>query len=102
MVVKELITHQTEIDLYPFDQHAPESKEVDLFLFDDHLLQLQQDCLREDNVCMNQQWYGEDLIAAALSLKWWKTTNTSSGLTVSSIKSATNQTTTILRLNGVT
>ena len=69
MVVKELITHQTEIDVHPFDQHAPGSKEVDLFLFDDHFLQLQQDCLREDNVCMNQQWYGEDLIAAALSLK---------------------------------
>jgi len=69
LVVKELITNQTEIDVHPFDQHAPESKEVDFFFFDDHFLQLQQDCLREDNVCMNQQWYGEDLIGAALSLK---------------------------------
>ena len=39
MVVKELITNQTEIKVYPFDQHVPEIKEVDLFLFDDHLLQ---------------------------------------------------------------
>ena len=39
--------------MYPFDQHVPESKEVDLFLLDDHFLQLQQDCLREDKVCMH-------------------------------------------------
>ena len=39
MVVKELITNQTEIKVYLFDQPVPESTEVDLFLFDDHLLQ---------------------------------------------------------------
>ena len=39
MLVKELITNQTEVKVYPFDQHVPESKEVDLFLFDDHFLQ---------------------------------------------------------------
>ena len=41
IVVKELITSQTEIKLYPFDQHVPISKEVDLLSFDDHFLQLQ-------------------------------------------------------------
>ena len=39
MLVKELITNQTEIGVCPLNQHVPESKEVDLFLFDDHLLQ---------------------------------------------------------------
>ena len=38
MVMKKLITNQTEIKVYPFDQPVPESAEVDLFLFDDHLL----------------------------------------------------------------
>ena len=52
MVLKELITNQTEIKWYPFDQNVPESKGVDLLLFDDHFLQLQQDCLREDKVCL--------------------------------------------------
>ena len=37
MLVKELITNQTEIGVCPLNQHVPESKEVDLFLFDDHL-----------------------------------------------------------------
>ena len=54
MVVKELITNQTEIKVYPFDQHVPECKELDLFLFDDHFLQLQQDCLLEDKVCLHE------------------------------------------------
>ena len=40
--------------MYPFDQHVPESKEVDLFLFDNLFLQLQQDCLREDKVCLHE------------------------------------------------
>ena len=38
--VKELITTQTNIEVEPFDNHMPESKEVDVFLLDDHLLQI--------------------------------------------------------------
>ena len=46
--VKELITTQTNIEVEPFNQHVPESKEVDLFLLDDHLLQLQLDYQEDD------------------------------------------------------
>ena len=53
-VVKELITSQTEVKVYPFDQHVPKSKGVDLFLFNDHFLQSQQDCLREDKVSLQE------------------------------------------------
>ena len=49
--VKELITTRANIEVEPFDNHVPESKEVDLFLLDDHLLQL-QDCYREDKACL--------------------------------------------------
>ena len=49
--VKELITTQTNIEVEPFDNHVPESKEVDVFLLDDHLLQL-QDRYREDKACL--------------------------------------------------
>ena len=31
MVMKELTTNHTEIKVYPFDQHVPESKEVEFF-----------------------------------------------------------------------
>ena len=51
MVVKELITNQTEIKVYPFDQHVLESTEVDLFLFDDHLLQFNH---LFDKVCLHE------------------------------------------------
>ena len=37
--VWELITSQTHVDVEPFDNHVPESKEVNLFLLDDHLMQ---------------------------------------------------------------
>ena len=49
--VKELITTQTNIEVEPFDNHVPESKEVDVFLLDDHLLQF-QDRYREDKACL--------------------------------------------------
>ena len=51
--VKELITIQTNIEVEPFDNHVPESKEVDVFLLDDHLLQL-QDRYREDKACLHE------------------------------------------------
>ena len=52
--VKELITTQTNIEIEPFNQHVPESKEVDLFLLDDHLLQLQLDYQEDDKVCLQE------------------------------------------------
>ena len=52
--VKELITTQTNIEVEPFNQHIPESKEVDLFLLDDHLLQLQLDYQEDDKVCLQE------------------------------------------------
>ena len=54
MVEKQLTTNQTEIKVYPFHQHVNESKEVDLSLFDHHFLQLQQECVREDKVCLHE------------------------------------------------
>ena len=51
--VKDLITTQTNIEVEPFDNHVPESKQVDLFLFDDHLLQLEQDCYNEDKAWLH-------------------------------------------------
>ena len=51
--VKELITTQTNIEVEPFDNHVPESKEVDVFLLDYHLLQL-QDRYREDKACLHE------------------------------------------------
>ena len=62
MVVKELITNQTEIKVYPFDQPVPESTEVDLFLFDDHLLQFNhlfdKVCLHESTVLRKRPYWG--------------------------------------------
>ena len=52
--VKELITTQTNIEIEPFNQHVPESKEVDLFLLDDHLLQLQLGYLEDNKVCLQE------------------------------------------------
>ena len=52
--VKELITTQTNIEVEPFNQHIPESKEVDLFLLDDHLLQLQLGYLEDNKVCLQE------------------------------------------------
>ena len=63
MVVKELITNETEIKVYPFDQPAPENTEVDLFLFDDHPLQFNylfdEVCLHESTVLQKRpDWVG--------------------------------------------
>ena len=51
--VKDLITTQTNIEVEPFDNHVPESKQVHLFLFDDHLLQLEQDCYNGDKAWLH-------------------------------------------------
>ena len=51
MAVKELITNQMEIKVYPFDQPVPESTKVDLFLFDDYLLQFNH---LFDKVCLHE------------------------------------------------
>ena len=51
--IKDLITNQTNIEVEPFDNHVPESKEVNLFLLDDHLLQSEQDFYREDKVWLH-------------------------------------------------
>ena len=62
MVVKELITNQTEIKVYPFDQHVLESTEVDLFLFYDNLLQFNhlfdKVCLHESTVLRKRPDWG--------------------------------------------
>ena len=49
--IKELITSQTDIEVEPFNQFVPDSKEVDVFLLDDHLLQLQLDYQEDNAVC---------------------------------------------------
>ena len=51
MVMKELITNQTEIKVYSFYQPFPESTEVDLFLFDDHVLHFNHIF---DKVCLHE------------------------------------------------
>ena len=50
--VRELITSQTHIDVEPFDNHVPESKEVNLFLLDDHLIQ--SNYQQEEKVCLHE------------------------------------------------
>ena len=52
--IKELITSQTDIEVEPFNQFVPDSKEVDVFLLDDHLLQLQLDYQEDDAVCLHE------------------------------------------------
>ena len=62
MVVKELITNQTEIKVYQVDQHVLESTEVDLFLFYDNLLQFNhlfdKVCLHESTVLRKRPDWG--------------------------------------------
>ena len=66
MVVKELITNQMEIRVYPFDQPVPESTEVDLFLFDDHLLRFNhlfdKVCLHESTVLRKRPDWGGTIL----------------------------------------
>ena len=50
--VKELITTQTKIEVEPFNNHVPESKEVDVFLLDDHFLQLPHDQITLHESCI--------------------------------------------------
>ena len=50
--VRELFTSQTHIDVKPFDNHVPESKEVNLFLLDDHLIQ--SNYQQEEKVCLHE------------------------------------------------
>ena len=50
--VRELITSQSHIEVQPFDNHVPESKEVNLFFLDDHLIQ--SNYQQEDKVCLHE------------------------------------------------
>ena len=50
--VRELITSQTHIEVEPFDNHVPESKEVNLFLLDDHLIH--SNYQQEEKVCLHE------------------------------------------------
>ena len=52
--IKQLITALTDIDVEPFDQYVPDSKEVNVFLLDDHLLQFQLDYQEDDKICLHE------------------------------------------------
>ena len=52
--IKQFITAMTDIDVEPFNQYAPDSKEIDLFLLDDHLLQFQLDYQEDDKICIHE------------------------------------------------
>ena len=52
--IKQLITAMTDIDVEPFNQYVPDSKEIDLFLLDEHLLQFQLGYQEDDKICIHE------------------------------------------------